>query len=116
MVVRLRVQSILVRFDTLVTRYMPRRAGAIARWLMLGIIGVVRVHAAEAANSDLERKFSQTVRPFLASYCIGCHTGSTPAAQFDLPPYSTMAAVVRDYPHWSMCSRSSRRSRCRRER
>ena len=79
---------------------MPRRASAIARWLMLGIIGIVRVHAAEPANSDLERKFSQTVRPFLASYCIGCHSGSTPAAQFDLQPYSTVAAVVRDHAHW----------------
>ena len=79
---------------------MPRRAGAIARWLMLGIIGIVRVQAAEASNSDLERKFSQTVRPFLASYCLGCHSGPTPAAQFDLQPYSSVAAVVRDQAHW----------------
>ena len=65
-------------------------------------IAIPCVHAGEAANADLERKFTQTVRPFLTSYCIGCHSGSTPAAQFDLAPYSTMAAVVRDYPHWNL--------------
>src|SRR6478609_7268716 len=79
---------------------MSRCASAIAGWLMLGIIGIVRVHAAETANPDLERKFSQTVRPFLASYCIGCHSGSSPAAQFTLQPYTTVEAVVRDQAHW----------------
>src|SRR4051794_5277274 len=64
-------------------------------------IAIPQVHAAEPTNSDLERQFTQTVKPFLTSYCIGCHSGSTPAAQFDLAPYSTMAAVVRDYGHWN---------------
>ena len=54
---------------------------------MLGIIGIVRVHAAETANPDLERKFSQTVRPFLASAVLAValwlvfHDRSVAAAQ-----------------------------------
>ncbi|MGH9629764.1 MAG: DUF1592 domain-containing protein, partial [Bryobacteraceae bacterium] len=59
------------------------------------------MHAA-AARSDLERRFSQTVQPFLASYCIGCHGGTTPAAQFDVRPYTTMSAVIQDYAHWDL--------------
>jgi hypothetical protein len=52
--------------------------------------------------ADPERSFTQTVRPFLNTYCVGCHGGSTPAAQFDLRPYSTAAAVLRDYPRWNL--------------
>jgi hypothetical protein len=55
-----------------------------------------------AADSDLERRYDQTVRPFLASYCTACHGGATPAAQFDLRPYDTVAAVVRDYGRWNL--------------
>ena len=70
--------------------------------LVLGSAATPSLHAADVANASLERKFTQTVRPFLTRYCIGCHGGATPAAQFDLRPYSTMAAVVRDYPHWAL--------------
>jgi hypothetical protein len=73
----------------------------LSRLLVLCCIAIPGIHAAEPSNSDLDRKFSQTVKPFLTSYCIGCHSGSAPAAQFDLAPYSSMAAVVRDYPHWN---------------
>jgi hypothetical protein len=55
-----------------------------------------------AADTDLDRRFTQTVRPFLASYCTTCHSGSTPAAQFDLKPYDSTAAVVKDYPRWNL--------------
>ncbi|HYZ83168.1 MAG TPA: DUF1592 domain-containing protein [Bryobacteraceae bacterium] len=52
------------------------------------------------AQAKLERGFEQTVRPFVQSYCMGCHSGPKPMAQFDLSPYTDMAAVVRDYGHW----------------
>src|SRR5262245_18046862 len=76
---------------------MQRNARAITRLILLGSIAVPCV---PATQSDLERKFDQTVRPFLTAYCTGCHGGASPAAQFDLRPYSTMTAVVRDYGHW----------------
>ncbi len=55
-----------------------------------------------APVSELERKFAQTVRPFMTRYCIGCHSGDAPAAQFDMRPYSTVDAVVRDHARWNL--------------
>src|SRR4051794_38878402 len=81
---------------------MPCSTLAITRLFVLGSIAIPSMGAADAANSDLERRFAQTVRPFLTSYCLGCHSGATPAAQFDLRPYSTVATVIRDYPHWNL--------------
>ena len=62
---------------------------------------ILAVPAAQSADPGLERQLTQTVRPFLAKYCIGCHSGKTPAAQLDLKPYSTMETVVRDHPQWA---------------
>lgn len=57
---------------------------------------------ATAANPALDRQFEQTVRPFVTKYCIGCHSGQTPAAQFDIKSYTTMDMVTRDFPRWSL--------------
>src|SRR5262249_1400829 len=55
---------------------------------------------AAASTSALDRQFLKTVRPFITTYCIGCHSGATPAAQFDLKQFTSRAAVVKDFPHW----------------
>src|SRR5450432_1968113 len=81
---------------------MRRSAPAITLLLVAGSIALPLAGAADAANSDLENRFARTVRPFLASYCAGCHGGATPAAQFDLQSYTTMSAVIRDYPRWNL--------------
>ncbi|HEY2106056.1 MAG TPA: DUF1592 domain-containing protein, partial [Candidatus Binataceae bacterium] len=75
---------------------------AITQLLLAGSFLLPRGGAADAANSDLDRTLAKTVRPFLTSYCIGCHGGAAPAAQFDLGSYSTMTAVTRDYPRWNL--------------
>src|SRR5262245_9196410 len=79
-----------------------RPRGLAVPLLALGSIANCPMRAAGDTGSDLERRFAQTVRPFLARYCMGCHGTVTPAAQFDLRPYSTVAAVVRDYRHWTL--------------
>jgi hypothetical protein len=56
----------------------------------------------EAADADLARGFSQTVRPFLAAYCAGCHSGPAPAASLDLQRYTTVESVVDDFGHWAL--------------
>src|SRR5260370_12285449 len=81
---------------------MGRHALAAARLLVVGSIALPWTGAADTANSDLERGFTQTVQPFVTRYCAGCHSGTTPAAQFDLRQYSTLAAVVRDYPRCNL--------------
>ncbi len=55
-----------------------------------------------AAQTDLARRFTTTVRPFVDAYCISCHSGEKPMAQFDLRKYPDLAAVVADYPHWAL--------------
>ena len=81
---------------------MPCSTLVFLRLSLLGSFVIASLTAAESTSSDLERKFSQTVRPFVTTYCIGCHSGKVPAAQFDLAPYSTMTAVVNDYGHWNL--------------
>src|ERR1700692_2488013 len=91
----------LVNIVTTRAEPMRRCIITITQLLLLGSIATPRVPAADAAASDLEHRFAETVRPFLTSYCIGCHGGASPAAQFDLRPYTTVAAVVHDYTRWN---------------
>jgi hypothetical protein len=79
---------------------MPRSVLGIASVAVIGCFAVP-LRAADTATPALERSFAQTVRPFLTQYCVGCHGGATPAAQFDLRTYTTVAAVVHDYPRWA---------------
>jgi hypothetical protein len=53
-------------------------------------------------DQDLEQKFDQSIKPFLATYCASCHASAAPAAQFDIRPYTSMPAVVSDFGHWNL--------------
>ena len=48
------------------------------------------------------RQFATTVQPFLQKHCLGCHSGKTPAAQFDLSDYKTLASVTQEFPRWAL--------------
>jgi hypothetical protein len=62
----------------------------------------VVVPLAGAATPPLDHEFEQTVRPFVQKYCIGCHSGATPAAQFDLKAYTNLETVTADFPRWQL--------------
>jgi hypothetical protein len=49
----------------------------------------------------VDSAFDQDVKPFVTTYCLGCHSGAKPAAQFDLSPYKDSASVRRDLGHWT---------------
>jgi hypothetical protein len=66
------------------------------------LLAVSATHAAAATPSALGQQFQQTVRPFVMKYCVGCHSGQTPAAQFDLKSYTSLETVTADFPHWSL--------------
>ena len=74
------------------------------RLVLLSAAGVVLCPSvADAApNSTLARRFADDVQPFVAQYCLGCHSGDKPAAQLDLAGYSTYESVVADHPHWAL--------------
>jgi hypothetical protein len=53
-------------------------------------------------GSPLEHKFRGTVRPFLESYCLGCHGKDEPKGDLDLSAYTTVDAVAKDLVHWEL--------------
>jgi Protein of unknown function (DUF1592)/Protein of unknown function (DUF1588)/Protein of unknown function (DUF1587)/Protein of unknown function (DUF1585)/Protein of unknown function (DUF1595) len=68
--------------------------------LAVGCIAVP-MNAAAPPGAGVERGFTETVQPFLNSYCTSCHGGAKPAAQLDLRQYSTTASVVQDFSRWN---------------
>ena len=46
--------------------------------------------------------FATSVKPFLQTYCYGCHSGNQPAAGFDLTSYPTQDSVLGDQRHWNL--------------
>jgi len=58
--------------------------------------------AATASEEELERGFTENIRPFLAGYCAPCHSGAKPAGQLDLKQYQDLAGVARDYERWAL--------------
>ncbi len=69
--------------------------------ILWGAVAPLSLRAAQAAHSDLESGFAQNVRPFVATYCTGCHSGASAAANLDLKSYSTLSDVVRDLARWN---------------
>jgi len=69
--------------------------------LLLGAFSGTAIPA-DPADANLDRAFAETVHPFLATYCTGCHGGEKPMSQFDLKQYSNLTSVVRDYSRWAL--------------
>ena len=75
-----------------------RWAGFLLALAATAVLGVAR--GQEDARADLESQFTKTVRPFLETYCIGCHGQQRPAAQMNLSAFTTMAALIQDERRW----------------
>ena len=83
---------------------MSKRVTVVAAVMLLLVGGSTPVRAAASAERtevDLDRRFGDTVRPFLQQHCIDCHGGTRPKADLDLRPYVNLASVVADLPRWS---------------
>src|SRR5688572_3465320 len=83
------------------TNSMRWRATIATILILVSSIAVLRA-ASDTTEIELERHFAGTVRPFVETYCITCHGKEKPKADFDLSPYSTVDAVVRDHGHWEL--------------
>ena len=70
--------------------------------VFLAAVLLSATNAAAQADAGLERQLTQTVRPFLATYCTSCHGGARPEASLDLGQFSTLESVVRDHGHWTL--------------
>ena len=58
--------------------------------------------SAFADSPVLQKQMDETVKPFVGKYCVGCHSGAQPTAQFDLKSYTTIDQVKEDFPRWSL--------------
>src|SRR5258708_3430988 len=78
---------------------------ACALLLTVGALGVpassrqATSRPAIAVRSDA---FETSIKPFLRTYCYGCHGGGQPAAGFDLTSYGTQESVVSDQRRWNL--------------
>jgi hypothetical protein len=77
-------------------------ASALAFAALLAWAGASRAVPADRTRPELERRFAETVKPFLQAYCIPCHGRVQPQAQLDLTAYVTLESVAQDYPRWSL--------------
>ncbi len=59
-----------------------------------------RDHQDEA--DAVELRFRETVRPFLQTYCLGCHAGEKPKSDLDLSVFTTAQAVADDPARWAL--------------
>ncbi len=65
------------------------------------------IHPASAAAPDattrgLQRRFEALVLPFVRTYCLDCHDQETAKGDFNLSPYTTLAAVAGDFQRWNL--------------
>ena len=60
----------------------------------------VGANAADRAGLALQRRFTDTVHPFLETYCFACHGKEKQKGKLDLSLYSKMESVAQDYRRW----------------
>lgn len=58
--------------------------------------------ALAADNLELQKQFESRVQPFVGKYCVMCHSGPQPTAQFDLKSYTSVDQVKEDFSRWSL--------------
>ncbi|HKD38471.1 MAG TPA: DUF1592 domain-containing protein, partial [Pirellulales bacterium] len=54
----------------------------------------------EPSRDELQARFGLTVRPFVESYCLACHSGDKPKGDFDLSVYTSVEAIANDERQW----------------
>ncbi|HEX4270098.1 MAG TPA: DUF1592 domain-containing protein [Rhizomicrobium sp.] len=72
------------------------------RLLALGLLLSVSTSAFAADSSNLQNRLDTVVKPFVGKYCVACHSGPQPTAQFDLKSYTSIDQVKEDFPRWSL--------------
>jgi hypothetical protein len=74
------------------------------KFLLAVLLGFAAAPALAAGMPDLNAQFAGTVQPFVGKYCVGCHSGAQPTAQFDLKSYTSVDQVKEDFARWSLLS------------
>ena len=56
----------------------------------------------DATPGSVEARFRAECRPFLETYCVGCHGHDKPKGDLDLSAFTSADSVARDLPHWEL--------------
>ena len=64
------------------------------------VFSTIKATASDRAQIELERRFTNTVHPFLETHCFACHGKEKQKGKLDLSTYSTVEAVAQDYRRW----------------
>ena len=64
------------------------------------IAPVLRAATVDPVEADLDHRFTESIQPFLKTYCVDCHGGDKPEAQFDMGTYSSVSAIIADQARW----------------
>ncbi len=78
------------------------RPGTALIVLLVCAAGALQSVTGDDQRGALRRDFQELVRPFLKTYCTGCHGGEQPKAKFDLSPYASLESVTGDLGHWKL--------------
>src|SRR5262249_20708858 len=70
--------------------------------LGMGLIGSrsVAEDRSPLPPAQMETRFRAEVRPFLETYCFGCHGKDKPKGELDLSAFATAQSVAKDLPDW----------------
>src|SRR5258708_24311910 len=69
--------------------------------LLLGSFAV-KSGPADPIERGLERDFTDTVHPFLETYCFACHGEEKQKGKLDLRLYPTKESVANSYRQWDV--------------
>jgi mono/diheme cytochrome c family protein len=69
--------------------------------LFLLLWGAVGLPAAEPAG-DLNKQYESSIRPLLATYCVGCHGKEKVEAELNLATFATAADVAKGHQTWQI--------------
>ena len=72
--------------------------------LLLALASIRAVAPARESDASagelIERRFAETIRPFLEANCLACHDQKTRKGDLDLARYRTAESVARDLEQW----------------
>jgi len=61
-----------------------------------------RATAVDRLDGELNRGFTETVQPFLETYCFACHGAEKQKGKLDLRPYTSRVAIAKSYRQWDI--------------
>ena len=79
-----------------------------ARWLWLGLAGLVPLPGAEAADRSGAVEFRRSIRPILESYCFDCHADGANKGRVAFDTFPSDQAALQDVQLWRRVLRNLR--------